>query len=54
MLSPHTRKRKKKTRKAKNPMLTPHPNLRKTPRGGRMMARMMSMQVAVPMIDLPS
>jgi len=28
--------------------LTPQPNLKKTPSGGRMMARMMSMQVAVP------
>jgi hypothetical protein len=28
-------------------ILTPHPNLKKTPSGGRMMARMMSMQVAV-------
>ena len=27
---------------------TPQPNLKKTPSGGRMMARMMSMQVAVP------
>jgi hypothetical protein len=34
--------------------LTPQPNLRKTPRGGRMMAMMMSMQVAVPMIGLLS
>jgi hypothetical protein len=27
---------------------TPQPNLKKTPSGGRMMARMMSTQVAVP------
>lgn len=29
-------------------LLTPQPNLKKTPSGGRMMARTMSMQVAVP------
>ncbi|CAN1793822.1 hypothetical protein LINPERHAP1_LOCUS20125 [Linum perenne] len=33
---------------------TPHPNLRNTPRGGSRIARIMSTQVAAPMIALNS
>lgn len=44
------KKRKKKKGKGKEERRkrTWQPNLRKTPRGGRMMAKRMSMQVAVP------
>jgi hypothetical protein len=39
---------KKKEEDGRFVLVTLQPNLRKTPRGGRMMARRMSMQFAVP------
>jgi hypothetical protein len=39
---------KKKEEDGRFVLVTLQPNLRKTPRGGRMMARRMSMQLAVP------
>jgi len=46
------KKLQKKKEERKRILVTWQPNLRKTPRGGRMMATMISMHVAVPIFDL--